>query len=38
MVFQLKDLRSFAKITPKVLIGHLQVLNDHILDRYKNEY
>lgn len=23
MVYQLKNLKSFAKITPKVLIGHL---------------
>ena len=38
MIFQLKDLKSFAKITPKVLLGNLQVLNDHILEKYKTEY
>lgn len=34
----MKDLHSFTKITPKILMGHFQVINDHILDKYKNEY
>jgi ABC-type polysaccharide/polyol phosphate transport system ATPase subunit len=38
MIFQLKHLSSFKTITPKILLGHLEVINSQILEKYKQDY
>jgi len=38
IINQMKDLKSFGKVSPKLLLNHLQIINEQLLEKYKNEY
>ena len=33
MMYQLKSLNSFNKLTPKLILNHMQILNEHIISK-----
>ena len=38
IINQLKDLKTCGKVTTKLLLNHLQLINEHLIEKYKHEY